>query len=61
MTRTTRRQMSSIIDIIFTTSKICALDIWVIDEELAILSDYKMIGFHQTNLDKMVRSMETSQ
>lgn len=60
VTRPTRGQITLIIDLTFSPPKLVALDSWIINEEVAILSDHKQIVFNMANLDKTVVSIGTS-
>lgn len=60
-TRPTRRSINSIINLIFTTLDVTALDTWIIDWELSTRSDHEAIVFDMTSLDEIVGRMGISQ
>lgn len=51
----------SVIDLTFTTPELKTLDSWIIDEELATLSEYEFIVFDIANLNETVSIMGMSQ
>lgn len=51
----------SIINLMFTTREIEAVDFWIIDQELSTMFDHKVIVCDLTNLDETVGGMGTSQ
>lgn len=51
----------SVIDLMFTMPELGALDLWVIDKELATLPDHELIVFDTANLDVTIGSLSTSQ
>lgn len=60
-TKLTQRDITSIIDLTFTTAEIGALDTWVIVRELATSLDHGVIVYDLVNVDNTVGGMGTSQ
>lgn len=55
--RSTRRKITSIFDLTYTTSDIGTLDIWTMDQELATLSYNKIIVCNLADPEGVVGSM----
>lgn len=61
VTRPTRGQATSILDLTFTTPSLGVRDSWIIDRKLATAFNKKLIVFDMANLNKTIGSIGTYQ